>query len=377
MKCPDCLGPIEPTDRTCPTCHSLLIVERRPSRPDEEPGWHVRRFGSIAGRAGSILVAAHYGVVFAAVIVLAGVIQGFAQDPSNPADLSGAAPLIVAATTLDLVGVGLLAIALVALGAGSVLMVRRDPAMDAETRVPPIAGALLKGAGLFAFTWLLLTLAWREALPTKESWTAVFPAGGSAIVLPVGPTAVDLLAAFAAAGSVSPPAAFRSMMLLWIVASLCLVAAAALFRSFARALPSKVVASRPIGSSGWLRFAIVNAIVTIGLAAFPLGWLPFAGYEIVFRSLLATQLIVVPILGIPAYLALRARFAALGELALLVPALRAVPAGEDDADEGTSDEEQGARTSKVAIAPARGGIPAGLGRLQLGNPKRKAPEKRT
>ena len=167
MKCPGCLGAIELTDRACPTCRSLLIIERRPSRPDEEPGWHVRRFGSIAGRAGSILVAAHYGVVLAAVIVLAGVILGFAQDPSTPADLSGAAPLIVAATTLDLVGVGLLAIALVALGAVSVLMVRTDPAMDEETRVPPVAGALLKGAGLFAFVWLLLTLAWREALPTK------------------------------------------------------------------------------------------------------------------------------------------------------------------------------------------------------------------
>ena len=39
-------------------------------------GRHVRRFRSIAGRAGSILVAAHYGMVLAAVLVLAGVIQG-------------------------------------------------------------------------------------------------------------------------------------------------------------------------------------------------------------------------------------------------------------------------------------------------------------
>ncbi len=369
MKCPRCLAAVEPSDRVCPTCHSFLIVESRPTRPDEETGWPIRRFGSIAGRAGSILFAARYAVVLVGLAALAGPIQTFFTDPTHPSDLSAAAPLIVIAAALDLVGAGLLFVAMVALGAGSVLMYRKDPFTDEESRVPPAAGTLAKAAGLFAFAWLLLTLAWRHALPAQTAWVALFPSPGGPRALPVGASAPDLLAAYASTGLVTPASAFQSMMFLWLLASSALALSAILLRSFARALPGKVVAPHPIEASAWFDLAVFDAILTIAIVGFPLGWLPFQGLEVLFRGLLATKLVVISLFGIPTYLSLQARFAAMGNLALTVPAMRAVPGGEPANLEEALAEQYRPQTRVAADG-------SGIDRVSLRKPMDERPEER-
>lgn len=322
----------------------------------------------MAGRAGSLLVAAHYGLVLAALAVLAGPILAFLADPSAPPDLTAAAPLINVASLVDLVGVGVIALAFVAIGAGCVLMVYKDPFTGTETRAPRTVAVLAKGSALAAVAWLSLTVAWRQVLPTLHAWTAPFPVGGGPTAVPVAGSAGDLLAAYAATGLVSPASALQTMMYLWVLAAVSLVVAAGLLQSFAHSLPARVVRSRSVTVTPWFAFTLANASLTVGVAVFPLGLVPFQGFEFVFRSLLATRLVVIPIFGILAYVSLQRRFSALGNLALVVPAVRAIPAAEPtDAEEDDEGDETRARRV-VYVAPTRG-VSTGLERVPLGRRK--------
>lgn len=308
MKCPRCMTPIGPDDRLCPSCGSVLSLERRPTRPDEEKGWTLRHLASIMGRAGCALLIAENSIVLVGVASFAGTGIAFMNQPTVPPDLAPLSALILAAQVLDLIGLGLVAVALVVLGAGAMLLRRRDPFTDEEVLIPPHTAMLPMAAGLLVFLWALLTAIWRLAYPVAA-----------------GSSAAELLAEFAATGPAGEPGYLPTMMAAWIAAVASLFAGSVCLRVFVRRLPAKIYSPRPMKPSSWVDFTGFNLVVTVVVAAFPLGWITYQGFQVVFLTFLATKLLVVPIIGLLAYWTLLTRFEAFGKLALMVPVLRAIP----------------------------------------------------
>lgn len=302
----------------------MIIIEHRPTRPDEERGWPVRHLASIMGRAGCSVMTVQNGIVLVGVAILGSVIAATLGGGASP-DLSGAAGVILLAEILDLIGLGLIATALVSLGVGAILLHRRDPVTEEEVRIPTLTAILPIVAGLFVFAWVVLTAVWRL-------W---YPSG-------IGRTAAEMLAEFAATGAIlAAPGLVTSMMLLWIVACAALLFGSAQLRLFVRRLPTKIVPPRPLRRSVWIWFALVNLGLTALVAAFPLGWLPFRGFEGVYFSALGAKITVVPIFGILAYLTLLTWFEAFDRLSILVPILRAVPQEEARKEYGTGAQTLG------------------------------------
>src|SRR6266508_2455640 len=127
MKCPRCMKPIGPDDSVCPSCNSTLVVERKPTRADEEKGWTLRHLASIMGRAGCILAIAQAIVVILGSATLFDQAIAFLNGSDRTVELMPVATLITIAETVDLIGLGLLAVALIVLGAGAMLLRRKDP----------------------------------------------------------------------------------------------------------------------------------------------------------------------------------------------------------------------------------------------------------
>ena len=330
MKCPNCLGPIGPDDRSCPSCGAVLVFERKPTRPEEERGWTLRHLASIMGRVGCAIMIAQNVLVLVGAAALLPQAIAFLSGPVRTVDLSGVAPLLLVASSIDLVGLGLISVALIVLGAGAIFLRRRDPFTEAEVMVPPTTAAFPMAAGLLVFLWVLLTAVWRIGDPAQ-----------------VGTSAAEILARFAETGPSGVPPVVGSMMTLWIVAAIALVAGAVCLRLFVRRLPAKIVSGRPTKPSSWLYFAVVNLIITIGVALFPLGAVPYdtngSLAQMAFLTFLATKLTFVPLLGAFAYWSLLGRFDAFGKLSLLVPVLKAIPQQAAPAKDGAGSE--GARGS--------------------------------
>jgi len=57
------MGPIGPDDRMCPSCGAILVLERKPARPEEEAGWTLRHLASIMGRLGCAVMIAQCTLV--------------------------------------------------------------------------------------------------------------------------------------------------------------------------------------------------------------------------------------------------------------------------------------------------------------------------
>ena len=312
MKCPQCMGAIGPDDRVCPSCFAVLIFERKPTRPEEEAGWFLRHLASIMGRVGcGVMIAQNLLVLIASAALLPQAIA-FLSGTLRDADLSGVAPIILVAGAIDLIGLGMIAVALIVLGAGAIFLRRRDPFTEEEVMIPPVTAAFPMAAGLAVFLYVLLTAVWRLVYPSQVGWTAA-----------------QILARFAGRGFTGTPPIITSMMSLWIVASISLVVGAAALRMFWHRLPSKIVSARPMKPSSWLDFAVVNMLITFGIALFPLGVIGYdttgGPAQIAFLTLLATKLTFVPVLGAFAYWSLMSRFGGYGKLSLLVPVLKAVP----------------------------------------------------
>ena len=339
MKCPQCMGAIGPDDRVCPSCFAVLIFERKPTRPEEEAGWFLRHLASIMGRVGcGVMIAQNLLVLIASAALLPQAIA-FLSGTLRDADLSGVAPIILVAGAIDLIGLGMIAVALIVLGAGAIFLRRRDPFTEEEVMIPPVTAAFPMAAGLAVFLCVLLTAVWRLVYPSQ-----------------VGTTAAEILARFAGTGNAGSPAIIAPMMSLWIVASISLVAGAASLRMFWHRLPSKIVSARPMKPSSWLDFAIVNMLITIGVALFPLGAIGYdtngGPAQIAFLTFLATKLTFVPVLGAFAYWSLLSRFAAYGKLSLLVPVLKAIPQNTSAARATEGAYESGSQTGRVpAWAP--------------------------
>jgi hypothetical protein len=89
------------------------------------------------------------------------------------------------------------------------------------------------------------------------------------------------------------------------------------------------VSGRPLRGSSWLDYAVVNLVITLGVALFPAGAIGYdtngGPAQIAFLSLLATKLTFVPLLGAFAYWSLLNRFDGFGKLSLLVPVLKGIP----------------------------------------------------
>jgi len=304
------MKPIGPDDSVCPSCNALLVVERKPTRPDEEKGWTLRHLASIMGRAGCVLAIAQCVTVLIGAAVLFGPAIAFLSGTNRNPDLSPVATLVTVAGTLDLIGLGLLAPALIVLGAGAMLLRRRDPFTEAEVMIPPVTAAFPMAAGLLVFLWVLLTAVWRILYPAEAAKSPAV-----------------MLTDFAITGTA--PALLGVMMALWIVAAIALLAASVCLRLFVRRLPSKVFSPRPLKPSSWLDFTIFNLVITIGVAAFPLGWVGYdtvgGPAQIAFLTFLATKITVIPLIGAFAYWSLLTRFDAFGKLALLVPVMKATP----------------------------------------------------
>ncbi len=312
MKCPLCMGPIGPDDRACPSCGAILVLERKPARPEEENGWALRHLASIMGRLGCAVMIAQCALVLVCAAALLPQAIAFLSGPTRTADLTGIAPLLLVANSIDLVGLGLISVALIILGVGSIFLRRRDPFTEAEVMVPTSTAVFPMAAGLLVFLWVLLTAVWRIGDPGQ-----------------VGTTAAEVLASFAISGNSGVPSVIVSMMSLWIVAAIVLVAGAASLRMFVYRLPAKIVSGRPTRPSSWLYFASVNLIVTIGVAMFPLGIVAYdtngSLAQMAFLTFLATKLTFVPLLGAFAYWSLLTRFDTFGKLSLMVPVLKAIP----------------------------------------------------
>jgi len=312
VKCPNCMGPIGPDDRTCPSCGAVLVLEKTPNRPEEENGWAVRHLASIMGRIGCAVMVAQNALVLVASAFLIPQAIAFLNGPSRTVDLTGIAALLFVANTIDLVGLGLISVALIVLGVGSIFLRRRDPFTEAEVMVPTSTAIFPMAAGLLVFLWVLLTAVWRIGDPAQA-----------------GSTAAEILANYAIRGPAGVPPVFGSMMTLWVVAAIVLVAGSGCLRMFVHRLPAKIVSGRPTRPSSWLYFAVVNLIVTIGIAAFPLGIVAYdtsgGPAQIAFLTFLATKLTFVPLLGAFAYWSLLTRFDVFGKLSLLVPVLKAIP----------------------------------------------------
>ena len=312
MKCPACMGAIGPDDQVCPSCFAVLIFEKKPTRPEQEAGWFLRHLSSIMGRVGCGVMIAQNLLVLGISVALLPQAIAFLSGSTRNADLSAVAPVILVAGAIDLIGLGMIAVALIVLGAGAIFLRRRDPFTEEEVMIPPVTAAFPMAAGLAVFLYVLLTAVWRLVYPSQ-----------------VGTIAAAILASFAGRGNSGSPAIIAPMMSLWIVASISLVAAAAALRMFWHRLPSKIVSARPMKPSSWLDFAIVNMIITIGVALFPLGAIGYdttgGPAQIAFLTFLATKLTFIPVLGAFAYWSLQSRFGAYGKLSLLVPVLRAIP----------------------------------------------------
>ena len=328
MKCPLCMGPIGPDDRMCPSCGAILVLERKPARPEEEAGWTLRHLASIMGRLGCGVMIAQFTLVLLCAAALAPQAIAFLSGPTRTADLTGIATLLLVANTIDLVGLGLVSMGLIVLGVGANFLRRRDPFTEAEVMVPTSTAVFPMAAGLLVFLSVLLTAVWRLGEPSQ-----------------VGGTAAEILAGFAISGLAGTPSVIVSMMSLWIAAAIVLVAGSACLRMFVHRLPAKIVSGRPTRPSSWLYFASVNLLVTIGIAIFPLGIVPYdtngSLAQMAFLTFLATKLTFVPLLGAFAYWSLLTRFDTFGKLSLLVPVLKAIPqrgAGPESARAGQAAE---------------------------------------
>ena len=349
MKCPRCLKPIGPDDSVCPSCGAYLSLQKKPARPDEEPGWTLRLLASIVGRVGCGLMIAQNALVLIGSAALAPQAADFLRGGARAVDLSAISVLILVAGTLDFVGLGLLAVSLIVLGAGAMLLRRRDPFTEEEVMIPATTSALPMASGLFLILWILITAVWR----------LVYPSG-------LGQSAAQILANFAVSGGAASTLA--SMWGLWIVAAVALVAAAVFLRLFIRRLPSKVVAHRPLRPSSWLHFALFNLILTLGVAAFLLGWIAYdisGSYaQIAFLTFLATKITVLPLLGLFAYWGLLSRLEAFGKLSLLVPLMKAVP--PDGSGPPSESEVRGGatETGSSTVLPPTDDDMTGIGRVR-------------
>jgi len=277
----------------------------------------------------------------------------FLSGTTRNADLSAVAPVILVAGAIDLIGLGMIAVALIVLGAGAIFLRRRDPFTEEEVMIPPVTAAFPMAGGLAVFLYVLLTAVWRIVYPSQAGWTAA-----------------AILATFAGSGAAGSPPIIAPMMSLWIAATISLVAGAAALRMFWHRLPSKIVSARPMKPSSWLDFAIVNMLITIGIALFPLGVIGYdttgGPAQIAFLTFLATKLTFVPILGAFAYWSLLSRFAAYGKLALMVPVLKAIPQNTGPARAaagGYGSESQTGRPAAWAPPPSDDDL-TGIGRVR-------------
>jgi len=341
VKCPVCLAAIGPDDRVCPSCNAMLVIDPRPSRPEDENGWVLRHLASIMGRAGCAMMIAQCALILIAAAALIPQAIGFLNRTTGvtpTVDLEGVSPLILIAGSLDLVGLGLIAVASIVLGTGAMFLRRRDPFTEAEVMIPPVTAAFPMAAGLLVFLWVLLTAVWRILYPAE-----------------FGMSAARALSDFATGGTASAPPILGSMATLWIVATIALLAAAFCLRTFTRRLPSKIVSGRPMRPSSWLDYMLVNLVVTLGAALFPAGAIGYdttgGPAQIVFLSLLATKLTFVPLLGAFAYWSLLTRFDAFGKLTLLVPVLKGIPRDAGGAAAGPGPRALRADPSTGVVAP--------------------------
>ncbi len=308
MMCPKCMHPIGPDDKVCPECHSILVVERKPTRPDEEKGWTLRHLAAIMGQAGCALMIAQNAVVLIASGALAGRALDFLAHPDTVPDIGAVATLGIVANIADLIGLALIAVSLVALGAGAMLLRRKDPFTEEEVALPTRAAVFPVAAGLLVFVWVLLTAVWRVAYPAAR-----------------GTTAAQLLAEFGATGPASMPAEMGLMMALWIVGAIVLFVAALLLGQFGRHMPARVHAPRSLKTTAWTDYTVFNLIVVLGIAVFPLGWAGFPALQIVYLTFLATKLTVLAVFGLLTYWTLLGRFETFGKLSLMVPVMKAIP----------------------------------------------------
>src|SRR5437867_2176791 len=169
------MKPIGPDDSVCPSCESRLVVERKPTRPDEEKGWTLRHLASVVGLAASLLLIAQSATVLIGSVALLGQAITFMNGSSGPnrtVDLEPVATVITVAGTIDLIGYGLLAVALIALGAGAMFLRRRDPFTEEEVTIPPATAALPMASGVLVILCLLLTAVWRVVYPVQLGTSA-------------------------------------------------------------------------------------------------------------------------------------------------------------------------------------------------------------
>ena len=125
-----------------------------------------------------------------------------------------------------------------------------------------------------------------------------------------------------------------------------------------------------MGTGSWLDFTAFNLILTLGVAAFPLGWI---GYEttggpaqVLFLAFLATKLTILPLFGVFAYWNLLNRFHGFGKLSLLVPVLTATPPGETPPSEAGEDGggQRWRAADPTGLAPPSDDDMAGIGRVK-------------
>ena len=351
MKCPNCSQEIGTGALVCPSCGATLIIKRKPTKPDEEEGWTLRLLAGIMGRGGAVVMIVQNALVLAGAAALAGQAGAFLGRTSTDVDLTSISTLILVAGTMDLVGLGLVGVALIALGAGVVFLRRRDPYTEEEVMVPPTTAAFPMASGLFLILWIFVTSVWRVVYPAQ-----------------LGRSAAQTLADFAVGGPSSTPPVFELMMTLWIVATIALLAAAVALRLFVRRLPSKVFSPLPMNPSSWFDFAVLNLAVTFGIASFVLGWAPYdttgGPGQIVFLTFLATKITILPLFGAFAYWQLFRRFDALGRLSLLVPVIKAIPRESVVPEATIAEEEVGHPNVPTAFAPPADDDMSGIGHVK-------------
>ncbi len=351
MRCPNCSAPIGAGAPTCPSCGATLLIKQKPTKPDEEEGWTLRLLAGIMGRGGSAVMIAQNAIVVIASLALAGQAGAFLGRTSSSVDIAPISILILVAGTMDLVGLGLVGVALIVLGAGSVFLRRGDPYTEEEVMVPPITAAFPMAAGLFLILWIFVTAVWRLVYPAQ-----------------LGRSAAQVLTDFAVGGAETMPPIIGLMMGLWIVAAAALLAATISLRVFVRRLPSKVFSPLPMNPTAWFDFAVFNLAVTIGVAAFPLGWV---GYDttggpgqIAFLTFLATKITILPLFGAFAYWQLFRRFDALGRLSLLVPVIKAIPRESAPSGAVIKGDELAHPNVPTAFAPPTDDDMSGIGHVK-------------
>src|SRR2546427_4082529 len=148
----------------------MLVIDPRPSRPEDENGWVLRHLASIMGRAGCAMMIAQCALILIAAAALIPQAIGFLNRTTGvtpTVDLEGVSPLILIAGSLDLVGLGLIAVASIVLGTGAMFLRRRDPFTEAEVMIPPVTAAFPMAAALLVVLWALLTAGWAVLLPAE------------------------------------------------------------------------------------------------------------------------------------------------------------------------------------------------------------------